>query len=115
MTLNQWLYLSPFIMFYGFQWYAGAIKAWPTMHILPRTLTAIMFLFFIGFDVLWNVIVGSIIYLELPFRNKTFTFSQRTEYWYNKPLSWRCTYILGANNWAAFLDSIVAGHIKKIL
>ena len=101
------------LMFYGFQWYAGALQAWPRMLIVPRIFTLIGVAFFGAVDIFWNITIGSLIYLELPFLHGV-TFSQRTEYWFNQSNNdWRKTYLLGANNWAALLNSISIDHIKK--
>jgi hypothetical protein len=112
------------VMFYGFQWYAGALKAWPRMVFIPRLFTLIGVAFFGSLDVVFmNVVVGTVVYADIPFRaqpdatkwwHRQWTFSQRTEFWYNESQNdWRKTYLLGADNWTALLNAIAPGHITK--
>ena len=107
----MWFLLTyALIFFYGFQWYAGVLQAWSRMHLIWRLVSLPPFLIFGAMDVLWNIILGSIIYLEWPFIHGV-TFSQRTQYWYHEA-GWRNTYLLGARNWASLLNSIQPGHIS---
>lgn len=98
-------------MLYGFVFYAGALQAWPRMHVGWKVPIGAAVAVFGLLDVLFNTTLGSLIYLEPPFRNKTYTFSQRTAYWYHQS-GWRKDYLLGAANWASLLNSVVPGHIK---
>ena len=108
-------------MFFGFIYYGGLLKAWRTMHIVPRVIAFIPMPVFFAADITWNLIAGTVSYWDWPFRalpndkhwwNRQWTFSQRTEFWANEQSnSWRRTWILGGNNWKSLLNSAVPDHI----
>jgi hypothetical protein len=114
-----WILQHPFLavlnfailLLYGFVFYAGTLQAWPRMHVGWKLPIGVGVAFFGLVDVLWNVTLGSLIYLEPPFLHRTYTFSQRTEYWYHAG-GWRRDYLFGAANWASLLNSVVPGHIQ---
>lgn len=99
------------LLLYGFVFYAGALQAWPRMRMGWKLLVGVGIAVFGLVDVLWNVTLGSLLYLEPPFRNRAYTFSQRTQHWYHQT-GWRRDYVLGAANWTSLLNSVVPGHIR---
>jgi hypothetical protein len=122
MTYSIYFLCLLVVMFYGFQWYAGALQSYPRMAFVPRMATLALVGVFGLLDIVFmNLIVGIFIYRDAPFQkiphgtrwhHRQWTFSQRTEYWYNQSHNdWQKTYLLGADNWAALLNAISPGHI----
>jgi hypothetical protein len=110
------------LMFYGFQWYGGALQGWKTMLIVPRIATLLLLGVFGSVDIVWNLIFGTLTFWERPFKrtiggtrwyHRQWTFSLRVEHWYNAKPCWRRDYLLGADNWRSLLNSMVAGHIVE--
>lgn len=65
-----WMYL----LFLGFMIYAASKRAWNRLKIGIKILLAPVLVVFGVIDVLFNAVIGSIIFLEPP---RTMTFSQR--------------------------------------
>lgn len=102
----------PFVVLAGFPAYGQLQQVYKNFGKPLLICYAIEILFFGVFDVVLNVVWGTVYYLEFPFLNRCFTLSQRTEYWVNRAGGWR------VNNGIRLgiqLNKIVPGHIKMPL
>lgn len=101
--------LATILMLWGFIYYASMIQAWTKMHWLIRIPAAVPMLPFAVLDATFNIFVGSILFVELPFVNGV-TFSARLCHWYEQGGSgWRYEQ---ARWWAEILNEISPNHIN---
>jgi len=73
-----------YVLFIGFFFYAAALQAWNRLKIGIKILVAPALCVFGVIDIAFNVVVGSIIFWELPFVHGL-TFSQRCSYHLTTP------------------------------
>lgn len=99
-----WMYL----LFLGFTMYASIIQAWWKLKIGIKIMLVPVLLVFGGLDASFDLVVGSILFLELP---RKFTFSQRLCRHLNDA-GWR-GHVAGA--FAVPLNAIYPDHIHRIL
>lgn len=96
-----WMYL----LFLGFLIYAASKHAWHRLKIGIKILLAPVLIVFGIIDVLFNIVVGTVLFLELP---RTMTFSQRcSRHLYRN--DWRGTV---ARAFAVPLNAIDPEHIR---
>lgn len=109
-TIHWWelLIASPFLMLWGFLFYAAMIESWRGMKWFVWVPCIPPILLFGLLDVIFNIAIGSLLYLELPFLHGL-TFSQRCCYWFNEKESYR---VGMAQWWASILNEISPGHIS---
>lgn len=69
-----WAFLWMYVLFQGFLIYASVKRAWPRLKIGIKVMQVPILLVFGLIDVLFNIVIGSILFLELP---RQLTFSQR--------------------------------------
>lgn len=94
-------------LFYGFVFYAGCVKAWPRLLIGVKILLLPPVIAFGILDVAFNIIFGTMIFLELP-SFSLITFSKRCEY-HMHDTTWRGSI---ADSYCFLLNSILPGHCE---
>ena len=112
-TIHWWeiVVASPWLMLVGFTMYAGCLNAWHPD--LPNWVKAFLLpplLVFGAFDVAFNIVIGTPLFLfEPPFIHGN-TFSQRCCYWFNqKDAGWKNEV---ANFFAWLLNKFNPNHIS---
>ena len=110
MVIAEIFLFSTWLLLQGFFFYAAALQAWGGMKWYVRVITIPALAVFGAFDIVFNVFIGSIIFVELPFVRglPDLTFSQRCCYWY-KQSGWRKSI---ADFVASILNEISPGHIS---
>ena len=107
MKVLELFLLWTYALYVGFFMYGSAIQAWNRLKIAFKILIAPVVIIFGIMDVGFNVVFGSIMFLEPPFIHGI-TFSQRCCHWYILS-GWRSS-LAGA--WSVPLNEIVPNHIK---
>lgn len=100
-----WALVWMYVLFLGFLIYAAAKRAWPRLKIGIKVLLAPALLAFGLIDVLFNIVIGTILFLELP---TTWTFSQRCSR-HLHDAGWRGS-IAGA--FSVPLNVVDEGHVR---
>lgn len=101
----KWALLWMYVLYLGFFMYAAAKHSWRKLKIGHKVMVAPALLFFGLIDVAFNIVIGSMLFLELP---RTLTFSQRcSSHFYD--LGWRGK-IAGA--FSVPLNAVDEGHIR---
>jgi len=102
------VFLWMYILFLGFTMYASIIQAWHKLKIGIKVLLAPVLLVFGGIDVIFNLVIGSLLFWERP---KKFTFSERLCF-HLTDADWRGR-IAGA--FSVPLNAIYPDHIHPLL
>lgn len=99
--------LWAYVLLVGFFFYASVIQAWPKLKIGIKVLVAPTVALVGLIDVAFDLVIGSIIFLELPNFKRNYTFSQRCCVHFHDA-DWRGKV---AGVFSVPLNAIVPGHI----